>query len=376
MDVIWTHNMARNKGKKKGKSKKRAAKKAKGNNQIQASHPVASSQHIARDEVQIHPSVMTPNEEPKATLRGGDASLLADHGALTFNPSTINAHDEGDQDVTLLDISPGKPGEEHNPLLDEVSKVESRGIDIFRVAPARGQLTTGGKESDVNAQRSLEDIIADSPDTKLCNLDGQTLAFAGRTVRQVVLEATYGFFQKCVPESEQQRLWDQICGRGKAAPTTRHSISVPDGIMDLKNGVRSTSDLIGSCISVLSQNAPVTNQKTLKMSLCQAVTLCDAVGDEKRRQALEKAACELNWLMLGVDCKTMDLYRGVNQKLDRINLDYPVVTEADKVSATGVCRERRLEERKILQSMKWAHEEFKEPFRVRFIKTLQGLLAP
>lgn len=326
--------MARNKGKKKGKSKKRAAKNAKGNNQIQASHAIASSQRIARDEEQSHPYAMTPDEEPVATLRGGYASLPIDHGALTFNPSTINAHDEGDQDVTLLDISPAKSGEAHNPLLDEVSMVESRGIDIFRVAPARGQLTTGGKEY---AQRSLEDIIADNPDTKLCNLDGKALAFAGRTVKQVVLEAAYGFLQKCVPESEQQRLWDQICGRGKAAPTTQFSISIPDGIMDLKNGVRSTSDLIGSCISVLSQNAPVTNQKTLKVSLCQAVTLCDAVGDEKRRQALEKAAYELNWLMLGVDCKTMELYRGANQKLDRINLDYPVVTKADGMSAVGVC---------------------------------------
>lgn len=367
--------MAKNKGKKKGQSKKGVAKKAKSNKRSRANHPVASNQHITRDEEQTRPSAMTPDEKPEPRLRGGDANLPIDHGALPFNPSTINAHDEGDQDVTLLDVSPAKPDEARNPLLDEVTLDERRGIDIFKVAPALGHLTTGREQSDANARRSLEDVIADNPDTKLSNLDGQTLAFAGRTVRQVVLEATYGFFQKCIPESEQQGLWDQTCGQEEAAPTTKYFISVPDGIMDLKNGVRSTSDLIGNCIGVLSQNAPVINQKTLKMSFCQAVTLCDALGDEKRRQALEKAAYELNWLMLGVDCKTMDLYRGANQKLDRINLDYPVVTEAGGVGAAGVCKERRLEERNVLRAMKWAHEEFKEPFRVRFIKTLQGLLA-
>ena len=75
-------------------------------------------------------------------------------------------------------------------------------------------------------------------------------------------------------------------------------------------------------------------------------------------------------------CKTMDLYRGANRQLDRINSDYPVVTGAGRVSdAAGVFDKRRLEERNILQSMKWAHEGFKEPFRVRFIETLQNLLA-
>lgn len=277
--------------------------------------------------------------------------------------------------MTLLDLSPAKTGKERNPLFDKVSPVDKRGIDIFKVAPAPYHLKIEEVTTDAKGQRSLEDVIADNPDTRLSNLDRQTLAFAGQAVRQVVLEATYGFLQVCIPEAEQQRVWDQISGQDEVGSPTKYSITVPDGTMDLKNGVRSTSGLIGNCISVLKQNTPVIDQKTLKLSLSRAVTLCDAVGDEKRKQALEKAAYELNWLMVGLDCKTMELYRGANRQLDRINSDYPVVTEPGGVSGAGVCDERKAEERNILQSMKWAHEGFKEPFRVRFIETLQSLLA-
>lgn len=277
--------------------------------------------------------------------------------------------------MTLLDVSPAKPGEQRNPLFDEVSPVKKRGIGIFKVAPALENLQIEEATTDAKGQRSLEDVIADNPDTRLSNLDGQTLAFAGRAVKQVVLEATYGFLQSCIPETEQQRVWGQICGQGKAGSPTKYSITISDGTMDLKNGVRSTSHLIGNCIGVLSQNAPVTSQKTLNLSLSRAVTLCDALGDDKRKQALEKAANELNWLMLGLDCKTMELYRGANRQLDRINLDYPVATEPGELSGAGVRDEQKLKERNILQSMRWAHEGFEEPFRVRFIETLQSLLA-
>lgn len=345
-----------------------------GNNKGQICHISTMNQDITRDREQAHHASMIPLEKPAASLRGGDVSMTAHHRTITFNPSTINAHDEGDQDVTLLDISPTKPSEERNQSFDKASPVESRGMDIFKVSSMRDRPRVEENKPGANGQRSLEDIIADNPDTRLSGLGEQTLKFAGHTVRQVVLEATYGFFQKCVPESEQKGLWDQICGRAKEETTTKYSISFPDGIIDLKNGVRSTSHLIGNCIDVLSQNASVTDQKSLRLSLSRAVTLCDALGDEKRKQALEKATHELNWVMLGLDCKTMELYHGANQQLDQINLDYPVLTEPGRVSGAGICDERRVEERSILQSMKWSHEGFKEPFRVRFIKTLQTLL--
>lgn len=347
---------------------------ANGTKKGQISHISTMNQDITRDREQAHRATMITREKPAASLRGGDASMTAHHRTITFNPSTINAHDQGDQDVTLLDVSPAKPVEERNQSFDEASPVESRGMDIFKVSSMRDRPGVEGNKPGTNGQRSLEDIIADNPDTRLSGLDEQTLIFAGRTVRQVVLEATYGFFQKCVPLSEQKGLWDQICGRAKEETTTKYSISVPDGIMDLKNGVRSTSHLIGNCIDVLSQNASVADQKSLRLSLSRAVTLCDALGDEKRKQALEKATYELNWVILGLDCKTMELYRGANQQLDQIDLDYPVLTETGRASGAEICDERRVDERSILQSMKWSHEGFKEPFRVRFIRTLQTLL--
>lgn len=369
--------MARNKGKKKTKSKsrKKAAQKAKISNQSQTSHIVASNQNTARDGERNRHAAMTSDENPEATLRGCAASLRADNGMLAFNPSAINAHDEGDQDVTLVDLSPAKAEEERSPLFDDVPTVKSRGMDIFKVTPAREHLTVAGTQSEAKDQRSLEHIITDNPDTRFSNLDGQTLAFAGHAVGQVVLEATYDFVQRCIPEAEQQGLWDQLCGRGDEGTTTSYSLSLRDGILDPKNGVRSTSDLIGNCIDVLSQNAAVIDQKTLRLSLSRAVTLCDAVGDEKRKTALEKAADKLEWLMLGLDCKTMGLYRMVNQQLDRINLEYPAGIEVGGASGGGVCDERRLEERSVLQSMKLAHEGFKEPYRIRFIEALQSLLA-
>lgn len=366
--------MARNKGKKKSKSKKKAARRAKFSNQRQTSHIIFSSQNIARDEEQIRHASVTSGNNPEAPLRGRAASLRVAHGILAFNPSSINAHDEGDQDVTLADLSTLK-AEEHNTLLGEVPNVESRGMDIFKVTPAREHLTIEGTQCDAKDQRSLEHIITDNPDTRLGNLDGQTLAFAGHAVRQVVLEATHDFVQRCIPKAEQKGLWDQRCGRGNEATTTNYPLSVRDGILDLKNGVRSTSDLIGNCIGVLSENAAVTDQKTLRLSMSRAVTLCDAVGDEKRKKALEKVADELDWLMLGLDCKTVGLYRMANQQLDSINLEYSIGTEAGGGSGAGVCDERRLEERNILQSMKHAHEGFKEAFRIRFIEGLQSLLA-
>lgn len=277
--------------------------------------------------------------------------------------------------MTLLDVSPAKTEETHNPSFGEVSTIESRGVNIFKFQTAPGRLSIEETETIANVQRSLEDVFADNPNTRLSNLDSETLAFAGRAVRQVVLEAAYSFCQKCIPKGEQQTLWDQVCGRGKVETTTTLTIPISDRTMDLKNGVRSASDLIGNCIGILSQDAPVTDQKTLRLSLGRALTLCDAVGDGERKQALEKAAYELNWLMLGLDCKTMELYRVANRQIDKVNMSYPVTAEESAASGVAVRVERRVEERNILQSMQRAHEGFKEPFRVRFIETLQSLLA-
>ncbi|KAJ0113953.1 hypothetical protein J7T55_010197 [Diaporthe amygdali] len=318
---------------------------------------------------------MDRDDRPEASLRGSDVSLTFERGARSFNPSIINAHDEGDPDVTLLDLSPAKAGEGISPMFDDILSVESRGINIFKIVSAQDHSKAEEIESDAASQRSLEEVLTDNPDKRLFNLDDQTLAFAGLAVKQVVLEATYGFFQKCISEPKLEKLWDRIIGPGNVAATAQHSISVPDGIMDLKNGVRSPSTLISNCVGILSQDSAVTNQKTLRQCLSRAVTLCDALGDEHRKQALENATHKLDWLMLGLDCKTMELYRNANRRLDKVNMEHPVVFGAAEGRAEALCDKRRREERNILQLMNREYEGIREPFRVLFIETLQSLLA-
>ncbi|KAL1869858.1 hypothetical protein Daus18300_005318 [Diaporthe australafricana] len=367
--------MPRNRRKNQAKSKNKAEKRARKHHQRQASNTVTRNQDIASDQGKEFHATMVPDETPEACLRGGEAKLPDEPAARLFNPSTINAHDEGDQDVTLLDISPAKISEEHNPLFEEVPTVESRGINIFKRAPAPDHLEVEETKPDATSQRSLEEVIADNPDTRLSNIDGQTLAFAGQAVKQVVLEATHGFFQRCIPESQQQKLWDHAFGRGKSDTTAKEFIPMLDGTLDLKNGVRSTSALIGNCVDILSQDALVMDRNSLKLSLSRAVTLCDALNDEKRERALEKAAHELDWLMLGLDCKTMDLYRDANQKLNRINTDYPVIIGEGGARVEESSDKRHLDERDILEAINSAFEKHRKSFRVHFIEALQRMLA-
>ncbi|POS77976.1 hypothetical protein DHEL01_v203625 [Diaporthe helianthi] len=365
--------MAKGKGRK---ARQRSRLWAQRNKKRQAGHDTASKQDNARDQAQA-PRANISDQGPEASLRGGQIDLAVDRGTLTFNPSTINAHDEGDQDVTLLDVSPAKTEEAYNPLFDEVSTVEGRGISIFEVQAKPVRLTTENTETDLDTQRSLEDVFADNPDSRLSSFDGETLAFAGRAVRQVVLEATYDFLQRCIPQGERQELWDSICGQGKGNPDAKYSIPVPEGTVDLRNGVRSLSDLLGNCIDILSQDKdkPVTDQKTLKLCLGGATTLCDALGDEARKQALAEAAHELNWLIVGLDCKTVELYREANRQLDKVNMSCLVGAEESGESGKAVRVKRQREERNILQSMQRKYEGFREPFRIRFIETLQRLLG-
>lgn len=369
---LLRNSMARGKG---NKARQRARFSAKRDEQRQASHGAANNQANARDQVQAPPANMISDDESEASLQGGHIDLAVDRGMLTFNQSTINAHDEGDQDVTLLDFSPAKTEEACNPLFGEFSTIEGRGINIFKVQPEPRRLTTQNAETDPGIQRGLGDILAENPDSRLSGLDVETLAFAGRVVRQLGLEAAYDFLQNCIPGQEQPRLWDLICGQDKEKPNAGYSIAVPEGTMDLKNGVRSISQLLGNCIDILSQDNPVTDQKTLKLCLGRAVTLCDALGDEARKKSLAKAAYELDWLIVGLDCKTIELYRVANRQLDKVNMSCPIAAEEDGESAEGVCATRRFEERNMLQSMQRSHEVVKERFRIRFIETLRSLLA-
>lgn len=264
-------------------------------------------------------------------------------------------------------------------LLGNETINECTGIDIFKVASlrdARDGFLEPSSSGDDGGRRSLEVAYVSNPDLKLSNIDEKTLGFAGEAVKQVVLEATYGFLQKCIPVSDRQRVWNQILGRANLGEWPDVTcITVPEGILDLKKGLRPLSHLIGNCIKVLSQNFSVHDQKSLKLIFSRGVALCDALNDGKRKRALEVALHSLTWLMLGLDSKSMEVYRHANQELDRINAKYSDLAGKGAISIEEVSNARDLEEHDLLESMKSTFEKSKEPFRVNFVESLQRLLA-
>ncbi|KAK7748877.1 hypothetical protein SLS53_000901 [Cytospora paraplurivora] len=323
----------------------------------------------------------TDTRDFQTSLGGVRAELQTQPDRYRFNPSTVNAHDEGDADLTMVDSSSvtGTTGGLH-PLLDG-DGMTTTCIDIFEAATSRdardGLYTPPTPGADATSPcRSLQDAYVDNPEAKLSNLDEQTLGFAGKAVKQVVFEATYDFLQKCIPASDQQKVWKSVLGYGVGKePANFSSIVVPHGILDLKNGKRPLSHLIGNCIYILSQDYTVTDHKGLRLAFNQGIVLCDALNDGGRKKALEYAAHSLSWLMLGLDCKTMELYRSANQELGKINAKYIDIVAQEPNSFEGVCDARGLEECEMMSSIKASYEKFKEPFRVNFVETLKRLLA-
>ncbi|KUI68331.1 hypothetical protein VM1G_04168 [Cytospora mali] len=384
--------MGRKRGRRERKKNKKKGKKGKKGIQAgnrprkpcpaRGNRGYGGDQKIARAEGEPIVPSMTHIHGPQTSLRGDRVDLQVHHGGDLFNPSTINAHDEGDPDVTMVDLSPATAvNDNHDSLPDVEIVIEYTGIDIFKVASshdARDGLPAppcSGPDAIRTYARSLEDAYKDNPDAKLSNVDEQTLGFAGEAVKQVVLEATYEFLQKCVPVSDQQEFWNRILERVKGRKIEVASIAVPDGALDLKNGMRPMSHLIGNCIRILSQDFAIVDQKNLNFAFNQGIALCDALDDGKRKQALERALHSLNWLMLGLDWKTIDVYRHTNQELDRINANYPDTVEQGVISIEGISNARLMEEHNLLWAMKSSFEKFKEPFRVNFVRTLQRMLA-
>lgn len=337
-------------------------------------HNPDCDRQVARAEV----SSLTDSRVRHTSPRGGRDELQAHQDRGLFNPSTINAHDDGDADLTMVDQSPDAAFNANTNSLSIVDiTTECTGIDIFKAASSRdardgrSATTSSGTEA-----RSLADAYVNQPNAKLSNIDKQTLGSAGEAVKQLALEATYDFLQKCIPASEQSKVWDHILGRAESGKDPEFGpIVVPDGILDLKNGTRPTSHLICNCVNILSHDFCVADQKSLRLVFDRGIALCDALNDGKRKRALECAVNSLSWLMLGLDCKTMEVYRHANQELDRIDAIDREVDWQGTTSVDGISNARDLEERNLLWSMKSSFEKFKEPFRVNFVETLQRLLA-
>lgn len=88
--------------------------------------------------------------------------------------------------------------------------------------------------------------------------------------------------------------------------------------------LRPLSHLINNCVYGLTGDFSTSNRKSVKDVLDRGIALCDALEDKVRAEVLMKAACTLIWITLRLDCKTVDLYRRLNQELGKIDRCLPI----------------------------------------------------
>lgn len=305
---------------------------------------------------------------------------MAAPGGITFNASTLNDRDVGDEDLTLVDISTCSPSED---TLCSNDNEERHGLDIFLTASERAKRPRLVEATSFCLpQRNLADIYADNPDLKLSNIDNGTMELAGNTVKQIVFEATHEFLQRNIPENERQKVWDRILRGSRDAghevedDKTTTSVTIASDKLHL-HASRPLSHLISNCTSILTGNFSTTDPKAVRVVFDKGISLCDALEDKRRLDKLGKAVQAIRWLMLGLECKTADLYRRLNQELDKIDRDFPVrwIGHGEEKELL-VSEERQQAERAILQACKRSYDDNKEPFRVAFVQALQGLMAP
>lgn len=299
----------------------------------------------------------------------------------TFNPSTTNDHAARDENRTLIDVSPSQRNRSNDSTIVVGDTSESYGVDIFLAASKRDHrdhLRLSQKVSATSGhRRSLLEVYEDHPDMRLCNMDTQVLELAGPSVKQVALEATHEFLEKCIPDTDRKRLWALVLGQFRPSPDSDSSeimsIPIPEGTLDLQSGRRPLDLLMDTCIHALSSSYSISDAKTLKLVFNRAIALCDALQDMKRRDALARALHALDWLVLGLEVKTTAIYRSINQELDKIEMRYPV--RRDKEDWVEVSMKHRQAERGTLENHKLTYEAFKEPFQAGFVQTLQNLVS-
>lgn len=360
--------------------------KGRGNKQAQKARKRQRKQ--AKDAGKALPTRTTPSsQKPKYTHRDFDAVAEADRRAprrleygsdrvdaptRTFNPSTANDHEI--VDLTMVDPSPVKVkgSEDNDALVEAKDDVLVYGIDKFLDASARDRRDRPPPRNLFNTsepKKSLEDLYAEYPETRLTGIDEGTLEMAGLTAKQVVVEATHEFLQTCIPADDRQKVWAQVLGKtNKDSEDAVTSIPVPDGTLDLEKGARNLYQLMTNCITTLSSSFATTDHKTLKLVYNRCITLCHALDDSNRRASLEKALNALEWMVLGLDVKTTHIYRAMKEDLTDIDTRFWMTPAED------VARERDRLEHDLLRSHQKAWEAVKAPFKKGFLESLQRLM--
>lgn len=341
-----------------------------------------------------NPASRLPQKNPNAMAvqprrrRHGQARAAVydvyDGGAQRSQISNLstNDHAAGDEDQTLMDVSPPLDSQSNDSTIVVDDTSECYGVDIFLAASKRDHRDHLRLSQKVSAtsdlERSLYDVYKDHPDMRLPNMDARVLELAGHSVKQVALEATYKFLEKCIPDADRGTVWAQVLRQSRPSPDSNSSeimrVPIPDGELDLKGGRRPLHHLMDTCIHALASSYSISDAKTLKLVFNRVIALCDALQDMKRRDALARALRALDWLVLGLEVKTTAIYRSINQELEKIEVRYPM--RRNEKGQVKVSNKRRRAERGTLESHNLTYKGFKEPFRTGFIQTLQNLVSP
>lgn len=342
------------------------------------------------------------SDEDLPNIRGG-----RQHTAPTFNPSTLNDHAAGDQDTTLLDVSPLKQSphvDKQNfkhvavPVEDDAPKCY--GLDMFRASNKRENTNMQPRSQKHNGpnvpaaaaanqtpqlERSLQDVYTDHRDLKLTSLEADgTLQLAGQIAKTIVRETTLAFLQKCIPAAERNDVWKQVIMMTGAdlSPTDvkiKPVITIPSDILNRQNGVRAApQELLGTCISAMQASFDTHDTSTLAAVFNRCISLCDALDDTKRAAALDATLKALQWLIVGLSVKETQLYRAMNAVLvAEYDRRYPLAWSKGNrggKQVVVVSPERWHKERALLARHRKTFEEFKTPFRRGFVECLQTLM--
>lgn len=349
-----------------------------------------------RAEHEMSDGEVTEDNTPR--IRGGYQQPMP-----TFNPSTMNNRDVGDQDTTLLDVSPVKETptfkeegiEDCKPLEDDTANT-CYGINMFLASDKRENKPRQLRAKDLAfvepspPERSLQDVYADNPSLKLAGLDADsTLHLAGHTAKHVALEATFAFLQKCIAPADRDTVWAQMITAATTKTTTTAGatppptslVAVPAGLLDHPGSQKDaaaarapTHQLLGNCIATLQAPFATPNATSLTAVFNRCIALCDALGDTKRTKALDATLKALQWLVLGLAAKETQRYRATNAVLvSDFDVRYPL--DDDEVQGVVVSAERRGEERALLAAHRETFEGLKVPFRAKFVACLQALMA-
>lgn len=218
-----------------------------------------------------------------------------------------------------MDISTERHNEDLLSSDSDTVDEECNSVDIFLTASKRAKrdrpvsLYIPSQNSHCQPQ-SLENVYADNPTLRLSNIDKNTMELVGGAVKPILLEATHESLQESVPENMRHGVWDRALSgswsRGTEAGDDRTIPSVstlPDKLR--LHSSRPFLHLMGNCVSILTADFSTPDSKTLRLIFDRGVTLCDALGDNKRREALGKAAHAIGWLILELECKTTGVYQ-------------------------------------------------------------------